>query len=97
VTGIPRVLVVLAGSIGDLIASAVMLMIGPRWWDRLVFTLIASIVMVAGLVAIAETLQPRSVGEGGLALLGPMMLSWAILPAVVLLRMLVRATRPGAQ
>ena len=90
-------LVVLAGFVGYLIVSVVMLTIGPRWWYRLVFTLIASIVMVAGLVAIAETLQPHSIGEGGLALLGPMMISWAVLPAVVLLRVLVRAMRPGAQ
>jgi hypothetical protein len=87
------VLVVLAGFTGYLIASSVMVMIGPRWWYRLVFTLVASIVMVAGLVAIAETLQPHSIGEGGLALLGPMMFGSAILPAVVLLRVLVRSMR----
>ena len=72
-------------------------MIGPRWWYRLVFTLVASLVMVAGLVAVAETVEPHSIGEGGLAILGPMMFSWAILPAVVGLRVLFRAMRPGAE
>lgn len=90
---IPRVLVVLAGFVSYLIASAVMLTIGPRWWYRLVFTLIASIVIVVGLVSLAETLQPHAVGEGGLAILGPMMFSWAILPAIVLVRVLARAMR----
>ena len=43
---VPRLLVVLAAFVGYLVVSGVMLMIAPRWWYRLLFTLITSIVMV---------------------------------------------------
>jgi hypothetical protein len=61
------------------------------------FTMIASLVIVRGLVAIAEMLQPYSIGEGGLAILGAMIFSWAGLPAFVLLYALFRAMRAGAE
>jgi hypothetical protein len=61
------------------------------------FTMIASLVIVLGLVAIAETQQPHSMGEGGLAILGPMMFSSAGLPTFVLLHALFRAMRAGAE
>ena len=49
-----------------------------------------------GLVANAGSLQPHSIGEGGLAILGPMMFSWAGLPALVLSYVLFRVMRAGA-
>ena len=97
VPAISHLLVVLVGVVAYLLASAVMLMVGPRWWYRLLFTVVASLVVVFGLVAIAEALQPHSIGEGGLAILGPMMFSWAVLPALVLLRVLFRSMRASAE
>ena len=93
IAGAARILVVLGAFVIYLLVSALMLLIAPGWWYRLVFTLIASIVMVFGLVSISELLQPRSIGEGGLAILGPLMFSWVVLPAIVLLRVLLRALR----
>jgi hypothetical protein len=95
VAGAARILVVFGAFVIYLLASAVLLMIAPAWWYRLVFTLIASIVIVFGLVSVSELLQPRSIGEGGLAILGPLMFSWAVLPGIVLLRVLFRAMRAG--
>lgn len=89
----PRILIVLAAWIIYLLVSAGMLLIGPRWWYRLVFTLIASFPLVGAMVGLSEWIEPRSIGEGGLAILGPWMISWFVLPALVLARVFVRSLR----
>jgi len=93
VPGSPRILVVLAAWMIYLLVSAGMLLIGPRWWYRLAFTLIASFPLVGAMVGLSEWIEPRSIGEGGLAILGPWMISWFALPALVLARVFVRSLR----
>src|SRR5262245_30157840 len=61
-----RFLVVLVGLLGYLLASLIFLLIGPRWWYRLGFTLLAAFVIMVGLVGMAEALERKSIGEGGL-------------------------------
>jgi hypothetical protein len=93
---IPRPLVVLVGVLGYLLASLLFLLIGPRWWYRLGFTLLSGLVLLATLVGIAEALEPKSIGEGGLGIFAFWFDSLFVLPAAVLVRVLVRLVRTGA-
>jgi hypothetical protein len=92
---IPRPLVVLSGVLVYLLASLVFLLIAPRWWYRLGFTLLAGLIIVVGLVGAAEALEPKSIGEAGLGVFAFWFDSLFVLPAAVLARVLVRAMRGG--
>ena len=94
---IPRFLVALSGVLGYLLASLVFLLIGSRWWYRLGFTLVSGLIIVVALVGIAEALEPKSIGEGGLGIFAFWFDSLFVLPAAVLLRVLVRALRTGSR
>ena len=91
-----RSLITLASFLIYLIVSMVMLLVSPRWWYRLTVTLIASPIVMAILMWTAEAFQPRVIGEASLAFAGLLMISWAVLPAAVLMRLLVRSWRASA-
>jgi hypothetical protein len=97
VPAIPRFPVVLFGLLGYLVASLIFLLIGSRWWYRLALTLVSGLVILVGLVGIAEALEPKSIGEGGLGIFAFWFDSLFVLPAAVLLRLLVRAMRARSQ
>jgi hypothetical protein len=92
-----RPLVVLLGVLGYLLVSLVYLLIAPRWWYRLGFTLLAGFVIMVCLVGMAEALEPKSIGEGGLGIFAFWFDSLFVLPAAVLLRVLVRTVRAASQ
>ena len=76
---IPReagILVVLALFFAYAVAAPFLLALQPHWVINALVTLVVTPLLMFGLVGVAEWLQARSIGEGGLALLGPLMLSW---------------------
>jgi hypothetical protein len=73
-----------------IIALAVM----TGWWRRALLTLLLGPVVLMGLVTIAEVFEKDSIGQGGLAFLGPLMWSWAIIPVTGLIRLVVSRPSP---
>jgi hypothetical protein len=76
------------------LCAIVALAVMTGWWRRALLTLLLGPVVLMGLVTIAEVFEKESIGQGGLAFLGPLMWSWAIIPVIGLIRLLV--SRPSA-
>jgi len=70
------ILVVLTLFFAYAVAAPFLLAVQPHWLTNALITLVVTPLLMFGLVGVAEWLQARSIGEGGLALLGPLMLSW---------------------
>ena len=70
------ILVVLALFFAYAVVAPILLAVQPHWLTNALITLAVTPMLMFGLVGAAEWLQARSIGEGALALLGPLMLSW---------------------
>jgi len=77
-----------------LLCAMIALAVMTGWWRRALLTLLLGPVVVMGLVTIAEAFETRSIGQGGLAFLGPLMWSWAIIPVTGLIRLVVSRPSP---
>jgi hypothetical protein len=91
---VPRIFIAFNTFAAYLIASALLLMLLPRWWYRFLVTiLLGSQVVMFGLIFVAEAFERNSIGQGALGFLGPLMLSWAVLPVTGLIRLLTQRAR----
>lgn len=91
----PRVFLALGGFMAYLLVAVVTMIALPRWWYRALVTLAATPIVMFALIFIAEGFQKNAVGEGALAFLGPLMVSWGVIPATGLIRLIVRALKQG--
>jgi hypothetical protein len=89
-----RMMIALAAFLTYLVCAMIALAAKPGWWRRALLTLLLGPVVMSGLVVIAEEFETRVVGEGGLAFVGVLMWSWAIIPVTGLIRLVV--SRPSA-
>ena len=70
------IFVVLALFFAYAVVAPFLLALQAHWLTNALTTIVATPLLMFGLVGVAEWLQARSIGEGGLALLGPLILSW---------------------
>jgi hypothetical protein len=70
------ILAVLALFFAYAVVAPFLLALQPHWLTNALMTLVVTPLLMFGLVGVAEWLQARAIGEGGLALLGPLIVSW---------------------
>jgi hypothetical protein len=75
------------------IVTTLVLASQPNWWVRALGTLLMGPIVMLGLIYIAEAYQEKSIGEGALALLGPLMAHWVLVPLSGIIRLVVRALK----
>jgi hypothetical protein len=78
------------GFVAYLFWAAGALLVSQRWWVGAIQTLAISLVVMFGLIFVSEAFERDSIGQGGLALLGPLMASWVVIPLTWLVNLFVR-------
>jgi hypothetical protein len=90
-----RGLIALGAVLIYFVASMVSLVAFPGWWRRALLTLLLGPVVMFGVGLTAEAFEKNAVGEAGLALVGVLMWSWAIIPVTGLVRLLFVRPSPS--